>query len=98
MSRCVLAIGKPLLFGAFSGRGESQLDFVGRGVSDFEWVQDIASFFWSEDEINVRLDRIMNEAFATTWAIAEEKKVSLCTAAHILGCRRIFDARRLRGL
>jgi len=67
-------------------------------VSYFEWVQDIASFFWSEDEINGRLDRIMNEAFAATWAIAEEKKVSLRTAAYILGCRRILDARHLRGL
>ena len=67
-------------------------------VSYFEWVQDIASFFWSEDEINRRLDRIMHEAFAAMCAIAEDKKVSLRTAAHILGCERILDARHLRGL
>ena len=30
-------------------------------VSYFEWVQDFSSFFWNEDEINVRLDRIMIE-------------------------------------
>lgn len=67
-------------------------------VSYFEWVQDIASFFWSEDEINRRLDRIMHEAFAAMWTIAEDKKVSLRTAAYILGCERILDARHLRGL
>jgi glutamate dehydrogenase (NAD(P)+) len=33
-------------------------------VSYFEWVQDFSSFFWSEDEINARLVRIMQEAFA----------------------------------
>ena len=31
-------------------------------VSYFEWVQDFSSFFWSEDEINVRLDKIMVDA------------------------------------
>lgn len=67
-------------------------------VSYFEWVQDIASFFWTEDEINGRLDRIMHDALAAMWAIAEEKKVSLRTAAYILGCRRILDARHVRGL
>ena len=36
-------------------------------VSYFEWVQDFSSFFWSEDEINARLVRIMQEAFAGIW-------------------------------
>ncbi len=47
-------------------------------VSYFEWVQDFSSFFWTEDEINLRLTRIMREAFASVWQLSEEKKVSLC--------------------
>ena len=42
-------------------------------VSYFEWVQDFSSFFWSEDEINARLVRIMQEAFAGIWAVAQEQ-------------------------
>ncbi|HEX7634411.1 MAG TPA: Glu/Leu/Phe/Val dehydrogenase [Noviherbaspirillum sp.] len=67
-------------------------------VSYFEWVQDFSSFFWTEDEINQRLTRIMREAFASVWQVAEEKKVSLRTAAFIIACTRVLQAREMRGL
>lgn len=67
-------------------------------VSYFEWVQDFSSFFWTEDEINLRLTRIMREAFAGVWQLAAEKKVSLRTAAFIVGCTRVLQAREMRGL
>jgi glutamate dehydrogenase (NAD(P)+) len=38
-------------------------------VSYFEWVQDFSSFFWSEDEINARLEAIMVKAFAAIWTL-----------------------------
>ncbi|HNL23002.1 MAG TPA: Glu/Leu/Phe/Val dehydrogenase, partial [Rhodocyclaceae bacterium] len=44
-------------------------------VSYFEWVQDFSSFFWTEDEINQRLERIMSEAFAAVWHVAQERKL-----------------------
>ena len=67
-------------------------------VSYFEWVQDFSSFFWSEDEINARLVRIMQEAFAGVWAVAQEHKVTLRTATFIVACKRILHAREMRGL
>ncbi|MDB5726882.1 MAG: glutamate dehydrogenase [Noviherbaspirillum sp.] len=67
-------------------------------VSYFEWVQDFSSFFWTEDEINLRLTRIMRDAFAAVWQLAEDKKVSLRTAAFIVACTRVLQARELRGL
>ena len=67
-------------------------------VSYFEWVQDFSSFFWSEDEINERLVKIMKGAFASVWQVAEENKVSLRTATFIVACKRILHARDLRGL
>ncbi|MDT4885916.1 Glutamate dehydrogenase [compost metagenome] len=67
-------------------------------VSYFEWVQDCSSFFWTEDEINSRLARIMREAFAAVWQVAEEKKVPLRTAAFIIACTRVLQAREMRGL
>ena len=67
-------------------------------VSYFEWVQDFSSFFWTEDEINLRLTRIMREAFAAVWQLAEDRRVSLRTAAFIVGCTRVLQAREMRGL
>ena len=67
-------------------------------VSYFEWVQDFSSFFWSEDEINARLVRIMQDAFAAVWQVAQDNKVSLRTATFIVACKRILHSREMRGL
>ncbi|MFU9137400.1 Glu/Leu/Phe/Val family dehydrogenase [Erwinia tasmaniensis] len=67
-------------------------------VSYFEWVQDMASFFWSEEEINQRMDRIMTEAMVHVWDKAAEKACSLRTAAYIVACERILMARKDRGI
>ncbi|WP_248321161.1 MULTISPECIES: Glu/Leu/Phe/Val dehydrogenase [unclassified Caballeronia] len=67
-------------------------------VSYFEWVQDFSSFFWTEDEINQRLERVMREAFAAVWQVASEQQVSVRTAAFIVACTRILMAREMRGL
>ncbi len=55
-------------------------------VSYFEWVQDFSSFFWTEDEINQRLDRILTGAFTYIWDTHLKHKVSLRTAAFIVAC------------
>jgi glutamate dehydrogenase (NAD(P)+) len=67
-------------------------------VSYFEWVQDFSSFFWTEDEINVRLDRIMVEAFKRIWEMADQHRVPLRTAAFVVACTRVLQAREERGL
>ena len=67
-------------------------------VSYFEWVQDFSSFFWSEKEINDRLESIMVAAFDVVAKMAEERKISLRTAAYILACTRVLAARDRRGL
>jgi glutamate dehydrogenase (NAD(P)+) len=67
-------------------------------VSYFEWVQDFSSFFWTEDEINLRLDRIMVGALRKVWDTADRHAIPLRTAAFVVGCERILTARELRGL
>jgi len=67
-------------------------------VSYFEWVQDFSSFFWTEAEINHRLEAIMWAAYASVAQVAREHKVSLRTAAFITACTRILEAREVRGL
>ena len=67
-------------------------------VSYFEWVQDFSSFFWTEDEINARLDKIMGDAFLKIWEASDRLKISLRTATYAVACERILMARQERGL
>jgi len=67
-------------------------------VSYFEWVQDLASYFWTEEEINERLDKLMIKAVEDVWHTAGDKGCSLRTAAYILACERILKARKERGI
>jgi len=67
-------------------------------VSYFEWVQDFSSFFWTEDEINVRLDKILIGAFKHIWETGEQHKIPLRTAAFTVACTRVLQAREERGL
>jgi glutamate dehydrogenase (NAD(P)+) len=67
-------------------------------VSYFEWVQDIGSLFWDESEVGQRLARILEPAFDAVWTLHEERGIDLRTAAFVLACRRVLEARELRGL
>jgi glutamate dehydrogenase (NAD(P)+) len=67
-------------------------------VSYFEWVQDLQAFYWSEDEVNNRLRQIMEKAYVDVLALAEERKVTMRTAATMLGVGRVAEAHMLRGL
>ncbi|MDE2503491.1 MAG: Glu/Leu/Phe/Val dehydrogenase, partial [Burkholderiales bacterium] len=67
-------------------------------VSYFEWVQDFSSFFWTEDEINVRLDKIMIGALRRIWDTADRHRITLRTATFAVACERILTAREERGL
>jgi glutamate dehydrogenase (NAD(P)+) len=67
-------------------------------VSYFEWVQDIQAFFWTENEINSRLERIMNESFDAVFALSKKHKVNMRVAAYMVGVGRVAEASRLRGI
>lgn len=67
-------------------------------VSYFEWVQDFSSFFWTVDEINHRLDRMMREAYRAIRDTAKKHDISLRTAAFVIACTRILEQRKVRGL
>jgi glutamate dehydrogenase (NAD(P)+) len=67
-------------------------------VSYFEWVQDLQSYFWDEPEINLNLERIMVQAFRDVLRIANERKITLRTAALALAIHRVAEAIRVRGI
>jgi glutamate dehydrogenase (NAD(P)+) len=67
-------------------------------VSYFEWVQDLQSFFWSEAEVVDKLFRILETAFTSTWNMSKNQKISMRMAALALGVKRVWDAKKQRGL
>jgi glutamate dehydrogenase (NAD(P)+) len=67
-------------------------------VSYFEWVQDIQSFFWEEDEINERLRRVMVRAFADVKGLADERHATMREAATMRGVQRVAEATLVRGI
>ncbi|SDE39150.1 glutamate dehydrogenase (NADP) [Thermus arciformis] len=67
-------------------------------VSYFEWVQDFNSYFWTEEEIHARLERVLRNAFEAVWQVAQEKRIPLRTAAYVVAATRVLEARALRGL
>jgi len=67
-------------------------------VSYFEWVQSLQSLFWTENEVNERLEKIMVRSFTDVLKIARKEKVDMRMAAYILAARRVIKAIMLRGI
>jgi glutamate dehydrogenase (NAD(P)+) len=67
-------------------------------VSYFEWVQDREEFFWSLDEINARLRRIMVRAYDDVQRTAVEHDIDLRLAAYMLSVSRVAEATMTRGI
>lgn len=67
-------------------------------VSYFEWVQGLQNFFWSEDDVNKRLNDIIVNAFMNVMDQAKKYKVNNRKAAYCLAVDRVAEAIRLRGL
>jgi glutamate dehydrogenase (NAD(P)+) len=67
-------------------------------VSYFEWVQDLQSFFWEENEINDRLKRIITAAFNSSWEASQRLGVTLRLGAYSVAVQRVAEATVARGI
>ncbi len=67
-------------------------------VSYFEWVQGLQEYFWSEGEVNAKLNDIVTRAFHETWRLHEERSLSMRDAAYALAVGRVAEATITRGL
>jgi glutamate dehydrogenase (NAD(P)+) len=67
-------------------------------VSYFEWVQDLQQLFWAETEVNDKLYRLLEMAFAQVTKRAAAENISNRTAAMAIGVEKVRDGKRLRGL
>jgi glutamate dehydrogenase len=66
-------------------------------VSYFEWVQNLANYYWSEEEVEEKLEKIMVKAFHDVYNTHKEFKVDMRTAAFIHSVRRVATAMKMRG-
>jgi glutamate dehydrogenase (NAD(P)+) len=67
-------------------------------TSYFEWVQDRYGYFWTEKEVNERLEAKMCEAFNAVLQTSLKYKVDMRTAAYIVAISRVAAVTRLRGM
>lgn len=67
-------------------------------VSYFEWVQDLQNFFWTEDEVNKKLNGMLTRSFHTVVELSRKEHVDLRLAALMIAVQRVGRAMLLRGL
>ena len=66
-------------------------------VSYFEWVQNKAGYYWSENEVNTKHDEKMEIAFSSVWNNAAQFKTSMRIAAYITALQKIEQGVQLKG-
>jgi len=67
-------------------------------TSYFEWVQDRYGYFWTEKDVNERLEAKMCEAFSAVLQTSIKYKVDMRTAAYIVAIGRVATVTKLRGM
>ncbi len=67
-------------------------------VSYFEWVQGLQSFFWSEEEVNKNLERVMTKAFENVYSKTKEIWCDMRTAAYVIAVEKVANATQTLGI
>ena len=86
-----------------AGRGRTVVPDIlanagGVVVSYFEWVQGLQSYFWDEDEVDTKLEKVMRRARAVPDAAAAARGVTMREAATAVAVDRVAEAHRARGM
>lgn len=66
-------------------------------VSYFEWVQNNQGYYWSEEEVERKLEEIMVQAFENVYQTAQTRGIDMRLAAYMVGVRKMAEASRFRG-
>lgn len=67
-------------------------------VSYFEWVQDRQGYFWTEERVNRRLNRMMRSAFDNLYSVREQYNITLRQAAYVYAINRVATTLKMRGI
>ncbi|MEJ8544900.1 Glu/Leu/Phe/Val dehydrogenase [Brevibacillus borstelensis] len=66
-------------------------------VSYFEWVQNNQGYYWSEEEVIEKLEKVLVKAFENVYSLAQTRRVDMRLAAYMVGVRKMAEASRFRG-
>jgi glutamate dehydrogenase len=66
-------------------------------VSYFEWVQNNQGFYWTEEEVEAKLEKVMVSSFNNVLNLSQSRKVDMRLAAYMVGVRKMAEASRFRG-
>jgi glutamate dehydrogenase len=66
-------------------------------VSYFEWVQNNQGYYWSEEEVEEKLEKVMVKAFENVYTLSQTRRVDMRLAAYMVGVRKMAEASRFRG-
>ena len=65
-------------------------------VSYFEWVQNLQNYYWGLEEVNQKLEKIMDDSFEAVWQRKEKYQTTWRNAAFALALERIEAAMKMR--
>lgn len=66
-------------------------------VSYFEWVQNRLGYFWTEERVYRRADRVMKAAFESVYAASQKYNISMRIAAYVVSISKVAEVEKLRG-
>ena len=66
-------------------------------VSYFEWVQNNQGYYWTEQEVEDRLEKVMVQSFANIYETSVNRNVNMRLAAYMVGVRKMAEASHFRG-
>ena len=67
-------------------------------VSYFEWLQNLRREYWTEEEVNNRLDINITKSFYDVYDTHTKYNVDMRKAATLLAVQRVVEAINIRGL
>ncbi len=66
-------------------------------VSYFEWVQNNQGYYWTEEEVEEKLEKVMVKSFNNIYETSTTRKVDMRLAAYMIGVRKMAEGSRFRG-
>ncbi len=66
-------------------------------VSYFEWVQNNQGYYWTEEEVETKLEQVMVQAFENIYKLSHGRRIDMRLAAYMIGVRKMAEASRFRG-
>lgn len=66
-------------------------------VSYFEWVQNNQGYYWTEEEVEQKLEKVLVKSFENVYTLSQTRRVDMRLAAYMVGVRKMAEASRFRG-